>query len=206
MQIESHEPGAFTPVSDVMVLAAIERAQRHGPEDVWVAEVGHHLGFARAAATTRRLRPQLRSLQGAGSLTSTERHGREYWALTAAGRERVVTARAAGEVGELPESPQHRTWRRARAEAGEQIDGFRELASPALEDAERQLVAGGASSEQLFDLSERLRWDFWRLASATYCLGEWSEPDDARFDKDENPGPGPGRRSTSAWNCKQIDS
>lgn len=204
MDAEGHEPDASYPVPAVLILAALERSQRHGGTDVWVVAVGEHLGFERAAATTRRLRPRLLNLRIAGSVSKSERHGREYWTLTAAGRRRLATARQAGEVGELPESPQHRVWRRAQAAAGEQIGGFEELAARALEDAERALAAGAATSEQLFSLSERLRWNLWRLGSATYCLREWAEPDDARSDQDENPGPGPGRRSTSAWK-EQFD-
>jgi hypothetical protein len=204
MDVEGHELDASHPVPAVLILAALERAQRHGGTDVWVVAVGEHLGFECGRATTRRLRPRLLNLRIAGSVSKSERHGREYWTLTPAGRRRLAAARQAGEVDELPESPQHRVWRRARAAAGEQIGGFAELASDVIGDAERALAAGDVTSEQLFELSERLRWNLWRLGSATYCLREWDEPDDARPDRDETPGPGPGRRSTSAWK-EQFD-
>lgn len=54
-------------------------------------------------------------------------------------------------------------------------------------------------SREWLELSERLRLSSWRLASATYCLTEWMEPEDERPDVDENPGPHPGRRAISAW-------
>jgi hypothetical protein len=54
----------FEPVSEEVVLAAIDRAKRHWPgvgKRVGVAlrDIAEHLGFVNGAWTTRRLRPEL---------------------------------------------------------------------------------------------------------------------------------------------------
>lgn len=207
MDAEGQELGPYKPVADVLILAAIERAVCHGTEQAWVAVIGEHLGFHRAAHNTRRLRKQLEHLRVKhGWAESRERHGREYWRLTAAGKRQLARARRKDDAGELPEAPQHRTWRLARAAAGERIDGIRELVYSAVEDADEVMVApqGAHSSAVWFELAERLRAAFWLAGSATYCLEEWAEPDDARLDNDANPGPAPGRRVTSAWDKNEA--
>lgn len=45
MATEDRELGPFTPASDMLILAAIERAICHGASDVWIVVVGEHLGF-----------------------------------------------------------------------------------------------------------------------------------------------------------------
>jgi hypothetical protein len=67
----------------------------------------------------------LEVLRNAGALSCWRRRGLIVWGLTTAGRQRLAEARRAGKVGELPESPQHREWRLARAAAGKRLDGFR---------------------------------------------------------------------------------
>lgn len=201
MDTEGCELGPFASAPDALALAAVERAERHGTEEVWIVLVAEHLGFKRSAHTTRRLRPQLECLRIAGELESTERLGRECWTLTDAGRERLASARRDGAVGDLPESPQHRRWRHARAQAAERIDDFRNLVFDAVDAADKVVPwAKPTGSEKWFELGERLRWSLWLVGSATYCLEEWEEPDDARADDvDDDPGFGPGRRSVSAW-------
>jgi hypothetical protein len=93
--------------------------------------------------------------------------------------------RRAGEVEELPEAPQHRAWRHARLMAGERIDGFRTEAREALDEAAMLLDAEDAHSDAWFGVAGRLRAACWRVGSATYCLREWREPDDARPDVDD---------------------
>jgi hypothetical protein len=103
-------------------------------------------------------------------------------------------------VGELPESPQHRRWRHARAQAGERIDDFRVLVFDAMHAADKVVPwAKPTGSEKWFELGGRLRWSLWLVGSAIYCLEEWEEADDAHADVDDDPGVGPGRRSVSAW-------
>jgi hypothetical protein len=179
------ELGQFEPVSDALVLAAIERAERHREregEGVMMSDIAEHLGFVHGSWTTRRLRPQLETLIAEGSLARSRRHGAVVWELTDDGRGRLERMLRAREAGDLPEAPQHRVWRHARATAGERIDGFRTEAREALEDAAVLLVAEGAYSDAWFGVAERLQAACWRVGSATYCLREWREPDDARPD------------------------
>jgi hypothetical protein len=195
------ELGPYTEVADTLIFAAVERAVLHKQED-WAltSELTEHLGFKPEPDTNRLLWPRLEGLRRVGLLTTTERRGEPFWALTDVGRERLASAREAGEVDELPESPQHRAWRHARVKAAVRIEGF---SSDLLDAAEKaySLIYEPRSpmSEEWFELSERLRLAAWRVASATYCLTEWVEPDDEFPDEDENPGPRPGRRATWAW-------
>jgi hypothetical protein len=107
------------------------------------------------------------------------------WELTDDGRGRLERMRRAGEAGKLPEAPQHRAWRHARATADERINGFRAQAREAVEDAAMLLDAEAAPSDAWFGVAERLQAACWRVGSATHCLREWREPDDARPDVDD---------------------
>jgi hypothetical protein len=208
MNVESHELDSYTPVPDELVLAAVRRAQRHHNR-VPRRLISIHLGFKHSAATTRRLRPQLEALRADGSLKTERRNGQEIWALTRRGSGRLAAARRAGKVGALPESPQHRIWRHAREEAGKRFCEIRRAAKEAAAEASLVIeptVPKAAGSTQMLELSERLRWEFWRLGVATYCLHEWPEPDDARRDEDDEQTPGPfSRRSVDFLGRKGFD-
>jgi hypothetical protein len=182
------ELGRFEPVSDALVLAAVERAARHREregEGVMMSDIAEHLGFVHGSWTSRRLRPQFDALIAEGSLARSRRHGVVVWALTETGRGQLERMRRACEVEELPEAPQHRTWRHARARASDRIDGFRAQARQALEEAVRLLDAEDVPSDAWFGVAERLQAACWRVGSATHCLREWREPDDARPDVDD---------------------
>jgi hypothetical protein len=198
----------YTPVTDGLVLAALERAELHEREDeVLTYVLSEHLGFEPIPSTNRLLFPRLEGLRRAGLLTTAERRGEPFWSLTSVGRERLANDREAGDGGELPESPQHRAWRHARVKAAVRIEEFRRAQVEAAEEADRLINQyRPAMSAEWFELSERLRWAAWRLASAIYCLNEWVEPDDDSPDVDENPGPSPGRRTTSAWDQSSTES
>lgn len=206
MNTEGHALGPHEPVPDELILAAIDRAARHGTDEVWIATIGEHLGFAHTPHNTRRLRARLEQLRGKERcLERLERHGREYWSLTATGESWLRALRHEGKLGDLPESPQHREWRLARATASERIDRFRELLSDALEDGYSAATAHiPPSSQAWLELSERLAAAFWLLGSAIYCRDEWAEPDDAHADIDPDPGPPPGRRAVGAWEAKEA--
>lgn len=199
---DGQELRAYTPVDDILILAAAERAALHEQEETVLTSVlTEHLGFAAVPATNKHLWPRLEELRREGLLTVAERRGEPFWGLTTVGRERLEAEREAGRAGELPESPQHRAWWHARVEAAVRIEGFKEELILAAEEADRLINQyRPVMSEEWFALSERLRRASWCMASATYCLTEWPEPDDAMPDLDENPGPHPGRRTTSAWN------
>jgi hypothetical protein len=133
----------FEAVSDDLVLAAVARAERHRErdgEDVMMSDIAEHLGFVHGSWTTRRLRPQIDAFIAAGLLVRSRRGGVVIWGLTSDGRGRVERGDAS--VG-LPESPQHRVWRHARALAAERIDGLREQVRGALEEGMDILDADG---------------------------------------------------------------
>jgi hypothetical protein len=202
MNAEGQEQGPYEPVADEMILAAIERAIRHGTEEVWIATVGEHLGFKQTAHNTRRLRRDLERLSTPPNsyVERSERLGRKYWTLTARGMGWLVRQRKKGNVDTLPESPQHRQWRRARATAAERINRFRELLSDVTEEAETAETAFTAPPSAVwFELGKRLAAAFWLVGSAIYCRDEWDEPADERFDSDPNPGAPPGLRAVTAW-------
>lgn len=181
----------YEPVTDDVVLAAVERAERHRGDDregvIWDEIVGH-LGFVRGSWTTRQLRPQVETLVEVGLLARSRRQGFVVWSLTDAGRERPGT-HTAGVV--LPEPPQHRVWRHTRASVAELIEGFR-----------AQARQGSQEAVELLDSRQRVRSDAWllladrldrafrRLGLASHCLYEWPEPDDTTADVDTYRDPG----------------
>jgi DNA-binding PadR family transcriptional regulator len=183
------EPGRFHPVSENLVLAACERAQRHGSaraQPVTLRQIGDHLGFQRSAYTTRRLGLLARALEQAGALERSRAYGGERWALTAAGRRRLRRARASGEPLVLPESPQHREWRQKHARAVEGLEGYRERMREALAEAVGLLEDERSDSEAWRAMAKRLEVRAQLLSSAIYCAREWAEPDDAQRDVDDN--------------------
>lgn len=85
------------------LLAAIERAARHEQSaDESLVVIGQHLGFVRAAATTRRL--QVDELTSSGAVRHSSPGGKVVWGLTSAGRRRLMRARRAGKPLALLES------------------------------------------------------------------------------------------------------
>jgi hypothetical protein len=205
---EQSELGAYHPVSDALVLAALDRAQRHNPhgydEGVIWAALAEHLGFVHSAATTKKLRPQVHRLI-AGELVGRRKvRGRALWRLTDAGRKRLTRARREREDLRLPEAPQHRVWRMAQSAAAERIDGLREQLRDTLREAGALLQGEGRdTSDAWFALRGRMtRHSEW-LASATYCLREWPEPDDARADVDSSDY-GEHRRSFYSWRASDT--
>jgi hypothetical protein len=195
------ELGPYTEVSDTLIFAAVERGALHeGEDEASTSALTAHLGFRWEPDTNRPLWSRLEGLRRAGLLTVIERRGEPFWSLTDVGRERLASAREAGEVDDLPESPQHRAWRHARVKAAERIEGFgSDLLNAVEETYSLTYQPQSPMSEEWFELSERLRLASWRLASATYCQNEWAEPDDESPDVDESPGPRPGRRAIWAW-------
>jgi hypothetical protein len=195
------ELASQTSLSDGLILAAAERAACHERSDeVPILVVVEHLGFEPTQGSTGQLRLRLESLRGSGWLTRTQREEQESWGLTAAGREQLAKCREGGTVGDLPESPQHRTWRWARVQAALRIEGVRREMGELWEETDHLLSQREpVLSEEWFSLSERFREASWRLGSASHCLEEWVEPEDDSPDVDENPGPAPGRRTVAAW-------
>ncbi len=192
----------------VLVLAAVDRAERHrvptvDPPGVPVWSVLEHLGTPRRSRRAREVRGRLDELVAAGSLERSHRHGVTVWSVTRAGRRRLSRARRAGRLEVLPESPQHRAWRDAQKLAGERVEGFRLDVLEELEhagellDAEMAVAAGrvapevlgGSLSDAWLEMAERLERACRRLGSASYCLWDWREPEDTRADVDDHRDP-----------------
>jgi hypothetical protein len=189
MSAEAKPPPGVEPFPRSLVLAAMQRAQLHSGEGRFLKrEVIEHLGLRRTATTTRRLRAPFKALREEGLIVEVSAQGAGHWRLTGAGERRLAAMRRAGEVGELPDSPQRRRWRNARQLAGARIDEIKEDALKALEEADRLLSAApGPSSAAIGELRARLWWSLERFALATYCAQEWPEPDEACRDPDQNP-------------------
>ncbi len=192
-------------IPDELLLAAIDRAERHrGREDdpgIGLSVVKDHLGLPRHGGTTSSLRPKLEALENAGLIRRFRRRSSEVMTLTAEGRQRLDALR--GEIDPLPEAPQHQVWREARAAAGERIAGFRGDLRGALDEAIRLLEADHESdSATWFALSERLHQAGRLYASAIHCLREWPEPDDSHADNDDPPYRQRGRRHIRGWDSE----
>ncbi len=189
--------------SNDLILAAIERAVCHrGREepDVALRIIKQHLGVEHNGWTTQQLRPKLEAHEAAELIEQSRRRSNAVWGLTDRGSRRLDAIRGGLT---LPEAPQHRYWREARAAAGERIGGFRENLRGELDEAMSLLDADDPiPSATWFELSKRLQRATWLLASATYCLHEWTEPDDATADTadtDEPPYGQNGRRNPRGW-------
>jgi hypothetical protein len=185
------------PVSDAQILAAIDRAEAHDRNQIPDAarwDIAAHLGFVHNSWTTRRLRPQIDALKSAGRIRDVRRLGLDLVALTSAGRRTLGKTRNVGEIS-LPESPQHRTWRHSRTVASDRINSFREALRTSVAELGGLLDTGQAPSDAWFEFGKRLSAECRRLGSATYCLSEWAEPDDASADVDTVLG----RRNVWGW-------
>jgi len=204
--------------SDELVLAAIARGVRHRARDTpgvpaWT--ILEHLGIPRRSGAARHVRERLDAMHAAGLLQRSRRHSVPTWELSDIGLAHLHDSGGANEA-ELPESPQHRAWRAARALAAHELERFREdvrtrlgLAADALE------AEPPTDSDTWFELAEELQRACRRLASASYCMYEWVEPDDAHADVDQHVEPGDerlepaeravrrarraGRRNTRLW-------
>lgn len=184
----------YEPISDELLLAAVDRAERHRevhPVGVSWADIVAHLGFVRTGWTTLQLRPQRDALIAGGLLAAGRRQGFDVWSLTDAGRAYLEAARQSGPIGELPEAPQHRSWRHVRANAAEALEPLRANARASAEEGLRLLDARQrVRSDAWLLLAERLGKVYRQLGLATHCLYEWPEPDDACADIDDYKDPG----------------
>jgi hypothetical protein len=180
--------------ADELVLAAVERAgrhQAHATSAVPVWSVLDHLAVSRRSATARHVRERLGALTTGGWLERASRHGVPTWELTSSGARRLRRARRDGDVPPLPESPQHRAWRNARTAAAEELERFRARLREDLQRTELLLHAERPPhSDAWLELAQELQRSCRRVASASHCLYEWSEPDDERADVDRRSEPG----------------
>jgi hypothetical protein len=177
-------------VPDSLVLAAVERAERHSRSDTPGVAVGAIKRHLDVAPRSRRVPAKLRALEASGALVRSTRHGVVMWALTPSGKRALQRGRRDGTLQALPESPQHRYWRDARTTAAQEVERFERSMLDGLEDGARLLRADPpASSDGWFALGDRLQRACRRMGSVRYCLHEWAEPDDAHPDNDERDDP-----------------
>lgn len=179
------------PPSDLLVLAAVDRAHRHRFNedygDATLKEIAQHLGTTWGPHTSRRLRPIVRRLtDDLGWLRQTRHRGHDGWALTDAGGERLARALLDGVGDELPESPQHRQWREAREHAAARIDALKNELGEALAEVDKMLDAEvPAPAAEWLAQAGTLRQLAAAVGVARYCLYERPEPDDAHADRDQ---------------------
>jgi hypothetical protein len=82
MSAPASELERFHPVSENLVLAACERAQRHDTArgtPVTLRRIGEHLGFVPAVYTAGHLGLLVRGLEQAGALERSRAYGTERW-------------------------------------------------------------------------------------------------------------------------------
>jgi hypothetical protein len=181
---------------DALILAALARAELHGGRDergTHYSSVVAHLGLEMGSSTGHKLRPRFREMEAAALIRGFKRHGSIVHTATPKGK-RVL--RAAGEVV-LPESPQHRNWREACEAATERISGFHDDLRASLDEGAALLADETTDSEAWSRFGKKVGKACKRLASATYCLREWAEPDDATADIEDNRRLG--RRNPRNW-------
>jgi hypothetical protein len=169
------------------VLAALRRAAAHTQSAdgaVSTRQMLEHLALAPRSPGARSARAALARLVAAGDVAGSRRHGVPVWSLTASGRTRLERTQRTAGAPQLPESPQHREWRRAHTAAALEIERFREALRASLHEGEALLECPGAGSEAWLELAERLRRRAWLVGSASHCLYEWAEPDDEHVDID----------------------
>jgi hypothetical protein len=210
--------------SDELVLAAIERAERHQLRDArgvpaWA--ILDQLALSPRSAAARHLRSRLPAMRASGWLECSRRHSAPTWSLTASGLRRLRRVQRSGALAALPESPQHRAWRGARTVAAHEIERFRAGLAVRVTRAALLLDAEPPPhSDAWLELAEELQRACRRLASASHCLYEWAEPDDARADIDRQLEPSDtqfepgaravrrarraGRRNVRLWNDQAL--
>jgi hypothetical protein len=171
------------------LLAALDRALRHRRNQepgVLVSDIVAHLGLPGDSRTKGRLRVAIEGLEAASLVVRAHRYGVTIWTLTETGSKQLAEHPEA--TAALPESPQHRLWREARTTATRRIEGFREDLLAGVAHASDLLEsAQPVDSESWYTLGEWLSRSCQRLGSATHCLNEWAEPNDAQADIDTHP-------------------
>jgi hypothetical protein len=192
---QDHAGGSGRRDSDAQILAAIRRAVLHGPpasEGAPLWAVQEHLAVPPRSSRAATLRVRLEALEAQALLTRSRRRGTARWRLAPAGARHLRRIERAMPV-ELPEAPQHLTWRHARTAANQELGRFEERLGSSLLEARGMLEATASpperapASDEWLRLGRRLLGDCRRLGSAWYCLHEWAEPEDSIADHDPPP-------------------
>jgi hypothetical protein len=173
-------------IPDLLVVAATDRAVRHGREGSQAtpkSTILEHLDIRPRSGLSRRVGAVLKALAGSGLVEPRRQQGMDMWALTSQGGQRLSRARAAGEAPALPEAPQHRAWRESRALAEQEMERFRFELGEALRDGLALLETDAPAHSDVWDaFGKRLERGCSNVASAVYCSREWDEPSDDRAD------------------------
>jgi hypothetical protein len=184
-------PQADNPITDDLLLAALDRAVRHrgyqGASDWAILE---QLSITPRSKQGRLAKTRLPELVQAGFLEQGREHGVAQWMLTPKGRKHL--SQISEVVVALPESPQHRKWRDARDAAEQEIEGFYLRLRDCMDrttDLLSMPMPPGASSDAWFEIGERPHKACRRLGSASYCLYEWVEPPEDKADPDDRTDP-----------------
>ena len=188
MQAKRIHASQWQPPDDALVLAAVDRADRHRSRrdlGVLLQDVAAHLDMQWGPHTSRRLRPIIdRLTDELGQLEHSRHQRRDYWQLTDAGTKALSRALLAGVGDELPESPQHRQWRAAREHASARIEGLKNELGERLAALNALLDAPDPPpATELLAFAEPVKELIEAVAIAHYCLYERAEPDDARADE-----------------------
>lgn len=192
-------PPAPDAIPDDLVLAAVERAERHrerrGSPMYLIKE---HLAAPKRSGRARRVGALVLTLAETGLLEHFREHSMDFWTLSDSARRRLRRAKGASEA--LPESPQHERWRAAHTLAGQELDGYRERLRAVLAETTALLDAaseGATASEEWFKLGRSLDRHMRRVGAATHCLHEWAEPTDDVADMEGHRERG--RRNSHSW-------
>ena len=212
-------------IPEELVLAAVERAERHRTLDipgVPIWEVLEHLDVARRGSTARRVKAHVAALEQARALKLVRSHGLPLWALTAKGRKSLEAARGRESLA-LPASPQHRRWRQIHERAEQELERVHLSVGDLWEELDELLVARvnpGPSSDAWFQIGDRLARACSHLGSVVHCCHEWPEPSDDAADYDDEKDPSDeklpegerqrvrslrmGRRDITRWKTSQT--
>jgi hypothetical protein len=192
-------PLAPEAIPDDLVLAAVERAERHRERrGAPLYLIKEHLAAPKRSGRARRANALVLTLAEAGLLEHFREHSMDFWTLSDSARRRL--RRAKGVAESLPESPQHERWRAAHTLAERELDGYRERLRAVLAETTALLDAaseGATASEEWFELGRRLDRHMRRVGAATHCLHEWQEPTDDVADMEGHRERG--RRSYRSW-------
>ena len=191
-------PTAPDAIPDDLLLAAVERAERHSERrGAPMFLIKEHLAAPKRSGRARRVNALVLTLAETGLLEHFREHCMDFWTLTDSARRRLRRAKGVAEA--LPESPQHEHWRRAHTLAERELDDYCERLRCVLAETTALLDAAseGAASEEWFKLGRRLDRHMRRVASAIHCLHEWAEPSDDVADMEGRRERG--RRSYRAW-------
>jgi hypothetical protein len=170
--------GAMSTLSEAVVCAAVDRACRHDLGDDVIAEyVADELAADEptSGASGDAVRARLVELAERGLVKRVGENCSRLWALTPAGAQLVPDGAPL-----LPESRQHRDWRRARENAATNLEGLRVGLTRELAQIEAMLTEETLPSPAWMEAARRIRHLTYGMSVAMHVLHERPEPTDDR--------------------------